>query len=136
MTERQYVYKITDVVKVTDGDTYWLRVDVGFRQENLIHVRLHGFDCPEAHRGSEYEKAQAVQARQAALDFFANPKHIRWIQTEQDPDNFGRWLGRIWDDATGELLGQYLRFLGLASVWPTRWRDEFEHLDAIPVGES
>jgi hypothetical protein len=32
MTERQYVYKITEVVKVVDGDSYWLRVDVGFRQ--------------------------------------------------------------------------------------------------------
>lgn len=126
MTERQYVYKITEVVKVTDGDTYWLRVDVGFRQEILINVRLFGWDCPESNRGSEFEKAQAVQARQAALDFFAQTFSPLWIHTEKDPDNFGRWLGDIWQERSGTHLGNYLRSYDLASEWPTRWRDEFE----------
>lgn len=52
-----------------------------------------------------------------------------WVRTEPDPDDFGRWLGEVWaedEDGTKRLLGEYLRGLGLASVWPTRWRDEYE----------
>lgn len=130
MTERQYVYKITEVVKVVDGDSYWLCVDVGFRQENLINVRLAGYDCPEAHRGTEREKQKAIEARQQADLFLRRPSGQLWIQTEKDPDNFGRWLGHIWVE-TGSHddnlhLGETLRGADLASYWPTHWRDEYD----------
>jgi endonuclease YncB( thermonuclease family) len=138
MTERQYVYKIAEVVKVVDGDSYWLRVDVGFRQENLINVRLAGFDCPEAHRGTENEKAKAILARKAATSWLDAYEGACWIRTEKDPDNFGRWLGTIWVAAEPKdfYLGETLRELGLASLWPIRWRDAYDHLDAIPVETS
>lgn len=129
MTTMQYVYRITQVVKVTDGDTYWLRVDVGFRQEILINVRLHGYDCPEAHRGTAYEKQKAVEAQVVAREFFKTSDDERpWIRTEKDPDNFGRWLGDIWWELEHGAyhLGAWLREKGLATVWPTRWRDEYD----------
>lgn len=134
MTNREYVYKITEVVKVTDGDTYWLRVDVGFRGELLINVRLLGFDCPEAHRGTEREKALAVKARELAASFLwlDRPDMTYWIATQKDPDNFGRWLGDIWlerSDGTEQQLGDWLRIHHLASVWPRRWRDEFDKVE-------
>jgi endonuclease YncB( thermonuclease family) len=137
MAERQYVYKITEVVKVTDGDTYWLRVDVGFRETVLINVRLLGYDCPEAHKGSEFEKAQAALARDLAAKYLlpwtiAGAEGTLWIRTEKDPDNFGRWLGDLWWEFSTkpdtELhLGEYLRKEDLASIWPTRWHEEFDH---------
>jgi endonuclease YncB( thermonuclease family) len=137
MTERQYVYKIAEIVKVTDGDTYWLHVDAGFRAHILINVRLNGYDCPEAHKGSDWEKDQATKARDIATAFLTGNAGHLWIQTEKDPDNFGRWLGDIWaehPDGYGPFrLGEGLRNMGLASVWPTRWRDEYDPLDAIPV---
>lgn len=128
MTDRQYVYKITEIVKVTDGDTYWVRCDVGFRQEILINVRLADYDCPEAHKGTLYEKTKAKEAREVAETWLLSESRQLWIRTEKDPDNFGRWLGHIWDewpDGTIHALGGYLRRVGLASLWPTRWRDEF-----------
>lgn len=129
MTERQYVYKITKVVKVVDGDSYWLRVDVGFRQENLINVRLAGYDCPEARKGTSNEKEKAIEARAAVNAYFNDMAGQLWIQTEKDPDSFGRWLGDIWREfPTGSQahLGNYLALLKLASVWPTRWREEYD----------
>lgn len=129
MTERQYVYKITEVVKVVDGDSYWLRVDVGFRQENLINVRLMGYDCPEAHRGTPYEKERAIAAREIASQFLSMKAAVLYVRTEKDPDSFGRWLGDIWwstdRDEEDVHIGAYLKNLRLASVWPTRWREEF-----------
>lgn len=129
MTARQYVYKIVEIVKVTDGDTYWLRVDVGFRALVLINVRLHGYDTPEAHRGTTYEKAKAVEARNLAIAWFDANKGSIWIETMKDPDS-GRWLGSIWadeaDDSFDYLLGVALVGENLASYWPARWRDEYD----------
>lgn len=119
-----YVYKVVSVVKITDGDTYWLRLDVGFRQEILVDLRLLGYDCPEMNRGSLFEKAQAKKAKALAEDFFRADGIM--VRTEKDPDSFGRWLGEVRNTTTGELLGEVLRSEGLASVWPTRWAEEFD----------
>jgi hypothetical protein len=114
----------------------------------LINVRLAGYDCPEANRGSDNERAKAKEARYCADSFFRGlrdghlmhtdfgPVGTFWIQTQKDPDNFGRWLGDIWlemVDTADIHLGKWLHNQQLASEWPTRWRDNFEHLDAIPV---
>lgn len=132
-----YIFRVTEVVKVTDGDSYWLRVAVGFRQITLVNIRLSGYDCPERNRGSEREKAAAVRAQQLAAKFLRTQEvdgggrydgGILWVRTEPDPDNFGRWLGDVWVE-TGDTvrhLGAELREAGLASVWPMRWRDEYD----------
>lgn len=129
VSQRQYIYKISQVVKVTDGDTYWLRVDVGFRQEILINGRLLGYDCPEKTRGSDFEKVKAAEAHELAHGFLSMLLPL-WVRTVKDPDNFGRWLVDIWADSgrpEEEVhLGPYLRLKGLASEWPTRWRDEYD----------
>jgi endonuclease YncB( thermonuclease family) len=130
MTTRPYVYPITEIVRVTDGDTYWLRVDVGFRELILIAVRLSGYDCPERYSGSTYEKQRAIVATRVAGEFLTGEwSGALWVRTEKDPDSFGRWLGEIWretDDGERVLLGEVLRGQQLASVWPTRWREEFD----------
>lgn len=129
MTTLPYIYKVTDIVKVTDGDTYWLRLDVGFRQEILIDCRLSGYDCPERNSGSAFEKEQAVKATEVATDFLLRWPGDLWVRTEKDPDSFGRWLGEVWrEDANGARtrLGDILRLRNLASIWPIRWREEFD----------
>ncbi len=122
--DRQYVYLVKSVEKVTDGDTYWLHLDVGFRQSQLTHVRLQGFDCPEANRGSEFEKSEAIRAKQVAAIYFGTAATV-WCRTYKDPDNFGRWLGYIWDD-NGVSLADDLVAQDLATVWPTRWREVYD----------
>ena len=124
MPVSEYIYRIAEVVKVTDGDTYWLRVDVGFRALVLINVRLNGYDCPEAHRGSDFERAEAVRARDYADNFLTSDLGL-WVRTQKDPDSFGRWLGDIWNQY-GTGLGEYLASYRLAAIWPTRWRDEYD----------
>lgn len=133
MPSRPYLYRVAEVVKVTDGDTYWLRLDIGFRQTLLVNLRLLGYDCPERTRGSTREKMQAVRATDAARTFLSpdDPDATMWVRTEKDPDDFGRWLGDIWLESDGDRwperhLGAELRSQELASIWPTRWRDEFD----------
>ena len=128
MTTQQYVYRIVKVVKVTDGDTYWFELDVGFRMTALVNIRLSGWDCPERTKGSLYERQQAKYATGYADAWLLTAKTL-WVQTQPDPDDFGRWLGIIWTEAadgTPSYLGNYLAGLQLATPWPTRWREVYD----------
>lgn len=131
---KPYMFRVTKVEKVTDGDTYWLRVDVGFRQEVLVNIRLLGYDTPEKYQGGAFEKSEAQRAASEARAWLDSRMHLAgasvWVRTEKDPDNFGRWLGDVWVESDGdqwpeEHLGAALRSLDLASIWPERWREEF-----------
>jgi endonuclease YncB( thermonuclease family) len=124
-----YVQRITDVVRVVDGDTYHLQVSLPFYLQAVITVRLDGFDCPELNGGDAYEKQKGQEAKALAVEFLTLQDAILWVRTEKDPDSFGRWLGDIWSedvDGNQQHLGDVLRAAGLASVWPTRWHQEFE----------
>jgi endonuclease YncB( thermonuclease family) len=130
---QEYVYRLVDegAERVVDGDTYWLRLDVGFRAWVLAHIRLEGVDTPEMHRGSEREREAAVVARQAAVDFLGLPGlgWRIWVQTRPDPGVYGRWQARVWAEGeNGEkrVLAEELLGAGLATEWPTKWREVYD----------
>lgn len=50
-----YEYKIHQVLRVVDGDTIDVVVDLGFNVLREIRVRLSGIDCPENRNMKEYE---------------------------------------------------------------------------------
>lgn len=135
MRDWQWVSEVVGVEKVTDGDTFWLRLDVGFRQQQLTEVRLLGFDTPELYRPkSDLERDKAREAKGTVETWFDDLLPLDsvsvWVRTEKDPDSFGRWLGEVFAlNAEGEQvshLGEFLVSLDLASRWPTRWRDQFD----------
>lgn len=100
-----FTYKAT-VLKVVDGDTLDLRVDLGFHVSTTIRARVLGVDTPEINR------SETNAAGKAAKDFVG-----QWcgfsacevvIQTEKDPgDKYGRWLARV-TNAKGEDLTEAL----------------------------
>lgn len=133
MTTRPYVFEITRVDKVLDGDTFDLVVDVGFKLYATIRVRLLGFDTPERSKGSDFERSQAIKATELASAWFGTlaitPRQRFWVRTEKDTDSFGRWLGDVWaEDEHGnrQSLGFALQRANLATTWPARWRDVFD----------
>lgn len=130
MIAPSYDYRVAEVVKVTDGDTYWLRLDVGFRALVLVDVRLNGYDCPESNRGSTFERERARAARELAagfLDAGILADDLR-VVTAHDPDDFGRWLGDVYRTGVdvNSHLGELLLNAELATVWPTRWRERYD----------
>lgn len=139
--DRRYIYPVRDIEKFTDGDTYWFRMDYGFRQTWFGEIRLLGYDTPERHKGSAFERSEAVRATGVATAWLTQALHAGnlWVRTEPDPDDFGRYLGEIWaepEDGVIVRLGEVLRAQRLASVWPTRWHEEFDtgpHAVAKPV---
>lgn len=130
MPSIEYVYKAKDILKVTDGDTFWLYLNVGFYETHLTNIRLLDYDCPELNRGSAFEKERASVAKAITTEFLANGvlSGSLYVRTEKDPDSFGRWLGEVWiETATSyRLLGKALEELNLATVWPTRWREVYD----------
>lgn len=84
-------------VKVVDGDTVDLHVDVGFHSFRQERFRLAGIDAPElSGRNADPEPAKESKAFVASqLQPGMGEAWPLRIETEKDPDNFGRYICRI-----------------------------------------
>ena len=102
----QYTYPCK-VVKVVDGDTMDLDVDLGFHIVHRIRVRLADIDTPEV-RG--WQKDFGLQASEAALYWLEFSDKQLYVETKKT-GKYGRWLGRIFrwrDEHCREYLHDYL----------------------------
>ncbi len=90
------------IVKVIDGDTLDVVIDVGFNMTTTQRVRLLGINCPEIKgvtrgdglRAKDYTEKWVAGIKQV----HSNPSNDEWpfvIETSKD-DAFGRWLARIY----------------------------------------
>lgn len=136
MAHRPWRFEVLGIEKITDGDTFWLVVDVGFRQTQLTQFRLNRYDTPEIWRPkSDFEATEAKRARNFVIEWLNSYMGLSdsevWATTYKDPGSFGRWLADFEaTDSTGftiSHLGDELRAQDLATVWPTRWREEFDN---------
>lgn len=100
-----YTYKAS-LMRVVDGDTCDLAVDVGFHMTATLRFRLLGIDTPEV-RGTTKEAGLAAKAALEGL----LAKGPLLIRTEKG-DSFGRWLADISvgvGDATFDVATEMLR---------------------------
>lgn len=99
------------LVRVIDGDTYELNIDLGFRIWKKDRVRLYGVNCPEI-RGPELKKGLA--AKIAVQEWFDKHEKLQ-IKTHSDKyDSFGRLLADVWSEA--DELSQYILATGHGTV--------------------
>lgn len=118
----QYARQI-EVVRVVDGDTYDVFVDLGFAASMKIRVRLKGIDTPETWRPRNEAEAKHGQA---AKEFVAAAfsKYSATMQTFKDRASiYGRWTADIYlqTGASGqvdewELLADMLRDEGFEKL--------------------
>lgn len=102
-----YVYR-AEAVNVVDGDTFDVRIDLGFRTWRRERVRLLGVNCPELHGPGSMQSG--VEARAFTVSRVVNqPILIRSV----GQDNFGRWLAKV-TLPDGTDLGESLVGAGLA----------------------
>lgn len=117
MSER-FWYGAT-VLKVIDGDTVELMVDLGFNVHHKIRVRLFGINTPESRTKDLKEKELGLQAKQFTTDWFTNHKWV-FVNTIPDKnDKYGRVLARIFssdkiDDPSTACLNTDIIQAGLA----------------------
>ena len=87
-----YTYRAI-VRKIVDGDTIDCDVDMGFRAWRMNErFRLAGINAPEM-RGPERD---AGKASKAFVESLIKPGAEIIIETDKDPDNFGRWIATVY----------------------------------------
>ncbi len=85
-----------EVLKVIDGDTLDLRIDLGFDIHHKIRVRLYGVNTPESRTSNKEEKALGVKAKDFTSDWLTSHKWV-YVNTIPDKnDKYGRILAKIY----------------------------------------
>lgn len=104
------IYPGCTAIRVIDGDTVVVRVDLGFYlSAEQVKVRLNGINC------AELGKPNAEEARRKTEDFLlTQPK---WTLVSFGQDKYGRWLGDF-ESESSERLTQILLAAGLAKPYP------------------
>ena len=95
--EPAYRYRAT-VNRVVDADTLLLDIDLGFRVNVAIPIRVRGVNAPEL-RTEEGERA-----REWAVQFLHLGKIV--VETYRDRRSFERWVADVYVD--GEPLADAL----------------------------
>lgn len=90
------------LMRVVDGDTVDLEVDMGFRMFAQHRFRILGIDTPELRRGTEEQKEAGRAAKKRVEELMkiddaearlGNPWDLT-VRTEK-ADSFGRYLAEI-----------------------------------------
>jgi micrococcal nuclease len=104
-----YEYRVKKVVKVVDGDTIDVDIDLGFSVSFFSRVRLAGIDTPESRTINLKEKALGLEVKEKLKKELAAAKDVV-IKTEK-PDSsekYGRILGWVFLDGSDVSLNQKL----------------------------
>ena len=88
-----YEYSVVEVVKIVDGDTLDVVLDLGFSVRVKSRVRLAGIDTPEMASKDLGDRERARAARQFVQAWIAQGGQLR-ARTTKD-DKYGRMLAEL-----------------------------------------
>jgi endonuclease YncB( thermonuclease family) len=114
--EGLYNYKCK-VLRVIDGDSIEVDVDLGFSTWKKVTLRLSDIDTPEVRTKDLEEKKLGIEATEFVKNklFENNPEGIIYIHSTS-VDSFGRSLARVVTE-NGDNLNIILFESGLAKYW-------------------
>ena len=99
----EYNFKL---VKVVDGDTVDIDIDLGFGVWlKDQRIRLMGIDTPESRTRDDEEKKFGLLAKEEVIKYLANCKKFKSFKDEKG--KFGRILGdfEVYDNRAGRWMG-------------------------------
>lgn len=111
-----YNYKCK-VLRVIDGDTVEVDVDLGFSTWKKVTLRLDLIDAPETRTKDLEEKVKGIEATEflTKLLFEDNPEGIVFIESNS-VDDFGRSIAQIFTPI-GNKVNSILLEAGFAKEW-------------------
>ena len=94
-----FSYRVNKVIKVVDGDTIDVMLDLGFDIMYKSRVRLFGIDTPESRTSDKTEKKYGLMSKKFLQDALKNATKIS-IKTYkgEETGKFGRILGDVFVD--------------------------------------
>jgi micrococcal nuclease len=113
-----YSYQ-AELIRVVDGDTWDVRIDLGFKMTTEQRVRLAGINTPEIWRqkkdSEEYKKGMA--ASNYVKQRLAEHKNVFVIETTKEAGVYGRYLATIFLPDNERSLNQELIDEGYAEIY-------------------
>jgi micrococcal nuclease len=104
-----YEYRVKQVLRVVDGDTIDVDIDLGFDISFTSRVRLAGIDTPESRTTDKKEKALGLEVKQRLKEILSKSSSLV-IRTEK-PDStekYGRILGWLYIDGAEKSINEGL----------------------------
>jgi len=110
-----YEYYVKEVVKVIDGDTIDVIIDLGFDILFSSRVRLAGIDTPESRTTDKKEKALGLEAKKFLEEKIKSAKNVV-IKTEKldSSEKYGRILAWLYLDGAGNSVNHEMIEKGYA----------------------
>lgn len=94
------------IVKIVDGDTVDVDIDLGFGITKRERVRVFGVNAPELH--VKEQAADGMKAKSFVIDWVAKYPNVE-LRTVKDNDKYGRYLAEVWHPEGGSLADALLR---------------------------
>jgi micrococcal nuclease len=125
-----YEYFVKEVVKVVDGDTIDVIIDLGFDIMFASRVRLAGIDTPESRTKDKAEKALGLESKKYLADRLKDAKNIV-IKTEKinSTEKFGRVLGYLF--INGDDVSLNMELIDNGYAWPYMGDTKVKDFDAL-----
>ena len=104
-----YEYRVKQVLRVVDGDTIDVDIDLGFDISFTSRVRLAGIDTPESRTTDKREKVLGLEVKQRLKELLSKSSSL-FIKTEK-PDStekYGRILGWLFIDGAEKSINEGL----------------------------
>jgi len=104
-----YEYRVKKVLKVVDGDTIDVDIDLGFDISYTQRVRLAGIDTPESRTTDKEEKVLGLEVKDRLKQLISSANTVV-VRTEK-PDSsekYGRILGWLFLDGAEKSVNEAL----------------------------
>ena len=119
-----YEYRVKKVVKVVDGDTVDVELDLGFSLTKKERVRVAGIDTPECRTRNKEEKQYGQAAKLYMTGLLKNAKELK-VRTEKD-GKYGRMLGWFYADDNELSLNEQMVVDGYAWMYDGGTKNDFD----------
>ena len=125
-----YEYRVKKVLKIVDGDTIDVDIDLGFDISYTQRVRLAGIDTPESRTKDLKEKTLGLEVKDRLKKAIDAAKDVIIVTEKPDStEKYGRILGWVYLDKSPKSINELLIEEGYA--WAYMGETKIKDFDAL-----
>jgi len=125
-----YEYRVKKVLKIVDGDTIDVDIDLGFDISYTQRVRLAGIDTPESRTKDLREKALGLEVKDRLKKAIDAASDVIIVTEKPDStEKYGRILGWVYLDKSPKSINELLIEEGYA--WSYMGDTKIKDFDAL-----